>query len=367
MASPIPPPATVDRDAVPEKATLAQLREGTLKVLPAVTAGYLETGAGDQKTVALNVSDFDRVALSPHVLRDVTSVSTSTSILGCNVASPILVAPVGAQCLYHLSGETGTAKGAGACGVPMVLSAYSNTPIEEVAGHAEGGLWAQINVPPDKGYLWNFLDRAQRCADAVVVTVDTPVVGAREAQEWDGLTLPTGLGYPMQDGLDPRPEIGDGIYRAALDAGFTAEALEEVAGRCELPIIVKGVLRADDAIAAVEAGASAIVVSNHGGRNLDSALSGFRALPAVVDKVDGRVPVLMDGGVRRGTDVLKALALGADGVLVGRPVIWGLTVAGSRGVEHVLRTLTRELAMAMALCGVRNISDIGQDIIHDTK
>ncbi|AHW65405.1 Glycolate oxidase [Corynebacterium glyciniphilum AJ 3170] len=370
MPSVVPPRASVDRAELTRtgaSASLAALRGHALELLPTVTAGYLETGAGDQGTVHLNTADFERVRLAPHVLRDVAEVSTATTLLGRRVASPLAVAPVGAHGLFHPTAECGTASGADAAGLPMSLSAYSNTPIEQVARHTGAGVWAQINVPPDRQYLWGFLDRVQHCAEAVVITVDTPVVGARESQVWDGLTLPDGLAYPMQDGLDPRSERGDSIYRSALDAGFTLSVLEDVVERSPLPVIVKGFLRGDDARAAVQAGAAAVIVSNHGGRNLDSGLSTIRALPAVSAAVDGQVPVLIDGGIRRGTDILKALALGARGVLVGRPVMWGLTVGGADGVQHVLSTLKRELAMAMALCGVRTVDDITPDLIHDQQ
>lgn len=367
MSTVVPPRAIVDRSELIAGSPLAAVKDQALGLLPALTAGYLETGAGDQKTVRLNTGDFDRVRLAPHVLRDVTELSTATTLFGRHLSSPLVVAPVGSHGLFHPAAECGTASGADAAGLPMVLSAYSNTPIERVAGHTGAGVWAQINVPPDRQYLRRFLDRVQHCAEAVVVTVDTPVVGARESQVWDGLTLPDGLTHPMQDGLDPRPERGDSIYRSALDAGFTLSVLEDVVERSPLPVIVKGLLRGDDARAAVQAGAAAVIVSNHGGRNLDSGLSTIRALPAVSAAVDGQVPVLTDGGIRRGTDILKALALGASGVLVGRPVMWGLTVAGAAGVRHVLSTLKREFAMAMALCGVRTVHDITPDLIHDQQ
>lgn len=359
----VPPRATPQGRALPDPLTLESVRNQALELLDPLVIGYLESGAAAQLTVLANERDFEQVRLSPHVLRDVTGVTTEISLFGRSLASPVLAAPTGSHGLFHADAELATAAGAHAAGAGMVLSAYTNTKLEDVAARAPGGLWMQVNAPPSRSYLESFVDRAAVCADAIVVTVDTPVVGARETQRWDGLTLPDGLGFPMLAGLDLRAEFGRGIYRSGLDPGFDVSALEWLVDRASVPVIVKGVLRGDDATAAVAAGAAGVVVSNHGGRNLDSGLSTVRALPHVADAVDGAVPVLLDGGVRRGTDVLKAVALGADAVLVGRPILWGLTVGGAVGVEAVLSLLGREFAMAMALCGVRDVDEITPDLL----
>ncbi|UPK73792.1 alpha-hydroxy-acid oxidizing protein [Nocardioidaceae bacterium SCSIO 66511] len=360
----VPPRARAGPADLSVAPTMDALRTRAHELLHPLTVGYLESGAADQLTVRANRRDFDDIVLAPHVLRDVTEVSTEVELLGRRFRSPVMVAPTGSHGLFHVDAEVATAHGAATAGVGMVLSAYANTPLELVSDTNGDGVWMQVNAPPSRMYLEALADRVSGRADALVVTVDTPVVGAREAQSWDGLTLPDGLEFPMLDGLELRAETGGGIYRTGLDADFDAEALRWLVGRSPVPVVVKGVLRGDDAVVAVDAGAAAVIVSNHGGRNLDSGLSTIRALPGVVAAVQGLVPVLLDGGVRRGTDVLKALALGADAVLVGRPVLWGLTVAGADGVHAVLELVRRELAMAMALCGVHRIADIDADLLR---
>lgn len=362
---PVPPRAERRPERLPDPLTLESLRQQAHELLDPLTVGYLESGAADQLTPEANGRDLEALRLAPHVLRDVTGVSTTTRLYGRTYAGPVLVAPTGSHGLFHAEAELATARGAARAGAGMVLSAYANTALEDAAAAGEG-LWMQVNAPPSRSYLDALADRVSGVADALVVTVDTPVVGARESQRWDGLTLPDGLSFPMLEGLELRAESDDGIYRSALDAGFDLAALERLVRRSDVPVLVKGVLRGDDAAAAVDAGAAGVIVSNHGGRNLDSGLSTIAALPDVTGSVRGAVPVLIDGGVRRGTDVLKAIALGADAVLVGRPVLWGLTTAGAAGVRGVLDLLHREFAMAMALCGVRRIDQIGPDLLAGT-
>ncbi len=358
----VPPRAEPRPDELPAEATLARFRELAHARLDPLTVEYLETGAADQRTVAANERDFDAHRLAPHVLRDVSEVSTTIRLLGQEFASPILVGPTGSHALFHAEGERATARGATAARCGYAMSGYSTTDPDDLDVDTRR-TWLQVNAPPDREVLDRIVERAGRHA-ALVVTVDTPVVGARESQRWNGLTLPPGLEFPLLAGLDLRPESGGGIHRSGLDAAFAIADLERIVDASSVPVVVKGVMRGDDARAAVDAGASAVIVSNHGGRNLDSGLSTVRALPGVVRDIAGQVPVLLDGGIRRGTDVLTALALGADAVLVGRPVLWGLTVAGAEGVRSVLETLGRELAMAMALCGVSTVAGVDTDLLH---
>lgn len=364
MSSHLPPAAEPRCEDIPSPFTLDGLEDLAQTILHPLTWGYLASGAGSQRTLTANVRDFDEVVLAPHVLRDVHELDTSLRLFGATHEWPVIVAPTGSHGLFHHEAELATVGGADAAGTAMVLSAYSNTPVEDVSAMSDRPLWMQVNAPPDQDYLDRFLARTNTCADALVITVDTPVVGARHAQLWDGVSLPPELSFPMLDGLSVRAESGGGIYRSALDAGFDDAALRGVIKRCDVPVLVKGIQRGDDADRAVDAGVAGIIVSNHGARNLDSGLSTIRCLPEVCRGVDGRVPVLLDGGIRRGTDVLAALALGADAVLVGRPVLWGLAVAGRSGVSAVLDHLRREFAMAMALCGVRTVGGIDEDLIH---
>ena len=360
----VPPKAMPHADDLPSPPTLEAFRARAHTRLDPLTIGYLESGAADQSTIDVNRRDFDDIVLRPHVLRDVRHVSTGIELLGRSYPSPVMVGPTGSHGLFHADAELATVRGAADVDCGIVLSAYTNTTVEAVGRETGSGVWMQVNVPPSRAYLERLADRISGWADALVVTVDTPVVGARESQRWDGVTLPDGLGFPMLDGLELRVESSGDIYRSALDAGFDATALEWLVGRSPVPVLVKGVLRGDDAAVALDAGAAGVIVSNHGGRNLDSRLSTISALPEVVEAVRGAAPVLLDGGVRRGTDVLKALALGADAVLLGRPVLWGLTVAGERGVASVLETVRRETAMAMALCGVQSIDAIDTDLLQ---
>ncbi|MBM9464258.1 alpha-hydroxy-acid oxidizing protein [Aeromicrobium sp. YIM 150415] len=357
----VPPRAVPRPEELPDRVTLARMRQLAHARLDPLTIEYLETGAADQRTVVANERDFERHRIAPHVLRDVSAVSTVTELLGHVFASPILVAPTGSHALFHAEGEKATARGAADAGCGYVMSGYSTTDPDDLEVDTSS-MWLQVNVPPVRAVLDRIVERAGRHA-ALVVTVDTPVVGARESQTWDGLTLPPGLSFPLLDGLELRPEAGRGIYRTGLDASFGLDDLARIVEESSVPVVVKGIVRGDDARAAIDAGASAVIVSNHGGRNLDSGLSTVRALPGVVEGVAGRVPILLDGGIRRGTDVLIALALGASAVLVGRPILWGLTVAGSSGVRAVLDILGRELAMAMALCGVNTVTDIDTDLL----
>lgn len=364
MATHVPPIPEPGTDTLPETFTLEALRGRARELLDPLTSGYVDSGAGDGRTLQANEQDFGNFTLAPHVLRDVRTVDTQVELFGRTHRGPLLLAPTGSHGLLHPDAEVETVRGANAAGAAMVLSAYSNTPLEEVAGHSEHGLWMQVNAPPDRRFLEGFVEQVNHSAEALVITVDTPVVGTRESQLWDGVTLPAGLSFPMLEGLAVRAEETSRIHRSALDAGFDEVALQRIVSMSGVPVLVKGIQRGDDAIRAISAGAAGIIVSNHGARNLDSGLSTILSLPDVVRAVGGKVPVLLDGGIRRGTDVLIALALGAHAVLLGRPVLWGLATGGRVGVERVIELLRREFAMTMALCGVGQVEDINQDLIH---
>jgi len=301
-------------------------------------------GAGDEWTLAENRRAFDRWMLRPRYLRGAGTPDPSTSILGVPISFPVLVAPWAYQRLAHPDGELATAKAAAAAATVMVVSSTSMEFLEEVAAASEGPKWWQLYVFDDRGATSDMLRRVVAAGyGAVCLTVDFPVMGLRHRDTRNGFVPPIGMpGSSLT--FDPLLSWGD--------IGWVRERTPG------LQVLVKGILTAEDAELAVAAGVDGIVVSNHGGRQLDGAPAGIAALPEVVDAVAGRVPVLMDGGVRRGTDILKALALGASAVMVARPLIWGLAVDGEAGVSHVLALLRAEFENAMALTGCRTVAEI---------
>ena len=314
---------------------------------------YFAGGAGDEWTLTENRRAFDRWLLRPRFLRAAGEPDTSTSILGTRVTFPVLVAPWAYQHLAHAGAEPATARAADATGTIMVVSSTAADICEEVAAASAGPKWWQLYVLSDRGRTGEMLARVASAGyGAICWTVDFPVNGLRHRDTRNGFVMPVGL-------PESEPE-GEMVYDPLLSWDDLAWIRGQVPG---LPILVKGLLTAEDAELAVQAGADAIVVSNHGGRQLDSSPSGLGALPEVVSQVAGRVPVLMDGGVRRGTDVLKAMALGAAAVLVGRPVVWGLAAEGEAGVTAVLGILRAEFENAMALTGCRTVAEIGPSLV----
>ncbi len=330
---------------------------------------YLAGGSGDECTMAWNRERLDAVWLWPHVLRDVSSVNTRLTLLGVDLPFPVLLAPTGFQRLFHRDGELATVRGAGASGALYTLSTAATTSLEDIAAAATGQLWFQMYVQRDRGFTLELVRRAEAAGcRALVLTVDTPVLGARDRDHRNQLELPPGLELANLRGLAAHvaggPTFVHGASNPFLDPSLTWDALDWLVSEARLPVVVKGVLRADDAVRALERGAAAIAVSNHGGRNLDTVPAAIDALPVVAEAVRGRVPVLMDGGVRRGVDVVKALALGATAVMIGRPYLWGLGAAGAEGVERVVRLLVTELEMAMAQCGSASLAEVTRDLLR---
>jgi len=326
---------------------------------------YVAGGADGELTLADNLAAWARLRLRPRVLRDVRRVDTATTLLGTPVATPILVAPTGYHGLVHPEGEAATAAGAAAAGSLMVVSTQANRPLEEVAQRAPGApRWFQVYVHVDHGFTEELVGRAAAAGySALVLTADLPVLGNRLRDVRNRLQFPPGM--VLGNAVERYGTGGADVvaHASRFDAGLEPAAIGWLRDCSGLPVLVKGVLRGDDAEAFVAAGAAGIVVSNHGGRQLDTALAAGDALPEVVAAVDGRVAVLVDGGVRRGTDVVKALCLGASGVLVGRPVLWGLATGGAGGVRAVLLGLHEELLRAMALCGAVSLAELTPDLV----
>jgi len=314
---------------------------------------YLSGGSGDEWTLRENCAAFARWTFRPRVLCDVSEVSTTTTVLGNRVDLPVVVAPVAYQQLYHPDGECATARGAAAAGTGMAVSTFSTRTHEEIAAAAPGLMqWCQLYVFQDREVTREHLAGAAAAGcSAVVLTVDTPRLAQRERDLRVGFEIPPDLPLPYA-----RATIGDAPQNPAdqfalLDPSVSWRDLEWIAGEGKLPVVLKGVITAEDAELAAEHGAAAVVVSNHGGRQLDGAPATLDSLPEVAEAVAGRVEVYLDGGIRRGTDVAKALALGARAVLAGRAPVFGLAVEGDDGVHHVLEILRDELALTLCLLG----------------
>ena len=339
-------------------------------LLPPMVWDYVAGGSGDEVTLRANRAAFACWRLLPRVLRGIGEVSTATTVLDQDIALPVLIAPSGRHRLCHDEGERATARAAKAAGTIYTMSTAATLTIEEVAPET-GPWWFQLFIYRDRERTRDLVRRAAVAgASALVLTVDAPVRGRREAEERTHFTMPADMPAVLLAAPDtgPRASAGPGSAVAKeVDAVFDPTIgwndLDWLASLSPLPILIKGILHPDDAVRAIDCGAKAILVSNHGGRQLDSAVAALNALPAVVEAVAGRVEVLVDGGVRRGTDVLKALALGARAVLIGRPIHWGLAVDGEAGVRHVLELLRAELARDLLLCGRGSPRDVDRALL----
>ena len=352
--APLPPSPAADLFSIPQYEARAR---GVMSV-PAWE--YYDQGCADDVTVRWNREALQRLRLESRVLVDVETIDTSTTLLGQRMPHPILLAPAAAHMLVHPEGEVATARGARAASAIMVLSTNSNCAVEAVAAAAAPPLWFQLYVNRDRAIAKDLIERVERagCA-ALCVTVDQPVVYARDrvARHADALRA-----LPLPNIPTPLPG-GVTQTSASRSRSLTWKDLAWFRSVTKLPVVLKGVMHPDDAEQAVQAGADAIIVSNHGGRALDGVAATIDALPRVTERVAGRIPVLMDGGIRRGGDVLKALARGANAVLVGRPYLYGLAVNGSAGVQHVVEILRRELETAMALTGRTTIAQIDRTVL----
>src|ERR1044072_6055291 len=323
--------------------------------------GYFGGGACDEVTLADNVAAWRRWRLRPRRLMGADSVTAAADVLGAGLAMPVLVAPVAYQRLVHEDGGAGMPRPAAAAETAMCVSTLATArPSEVAAGAPDARLWFQLYCFKDEAVTRALMDEAVESGfEAIVVTVDAPRGGRRERDLRTGFKIPEGLGVPsVQAALGSERAVTIAETFALMDPALSWSDLERLAAECELPVLVKGILTAEDAALAVEHGAAGVVVSNHGGRQLDCVAASADALPAVVDAVEGRAAVLVDGGIRRGTDVAIALALGADAVLVGRPAIWGLAVDGERGARRVLERLREELEPTRALCGCAPTADL---------
>lgn len=352
--------------AVSDYASLAQER------LTPEAAAYLFGGAGDEITLRDNIAAFQRLRLRTRVLRDMSGAGRELRLFNRNFASPVLLAPVAYQTLFHPDGEHATAIAASATRTGLIVSTQAATPIESIARDAEAPLWFQLYIQPDRAFTHDLVRRAEQAGySAIVVTVDAPVSGLRDRERRAGFTLPSGVEAVNLRGTQPLPpqtaQAGGSMLLGGslLATAPTWHDLAALKAVTSLPILVKGIMTAEDAAASIAEGVDGIIVSNHGGRILDTVPATIDVLPEIAFVVGGRVPLLVDGGIRRGTDILKALALGADAVLIGRAYVYGLAAAGAIGVAHVIQILLAELEVAMALTGCRRVEDITSSLIFD--
>ena len=327
--------------------TLDDYERAAKERIPPAAWEYIHSGAGDEHTLRWNREAYSQIRLSPRVLVNVSQVDTRVKLLDYELAHPILLAPVAAQSIAHPDGEVAVAKGARDAHAGMVLSSYTSKTVEEVVAVGPAPLWFQLYMQ-ERAPTHELMSRvvAAGCT-AMCMTVDTPTLGARDRMARSGFQYPELPYRHTQPG----------------DNGCTWDDVAWARETVDVPVLLKGILHPDDAELAIQAGAAGIVVSNHGGRNLDTVPPTIEVLPRIVDRVAGRVPVLVDGGIRRGTDVLKAIALGATAVLIGRPYVYGLAVNGAAGVTAVIDILKRELEQAMALTGRSTLTAVDRSVI----
>ena len=358
--------------------TYKQMERRARRLLSSGAYGYVAGGAGAESTVNANRRAFDRWRIVPRMLRDVGVRDLRTEILGTSMPAPLMLAPIGVQSIVHPDGELATARAAAEVGLPHILSTASSYAMEEV-GEAAGDAprWYQLYWPNDPDLAASFLERAEKAGyTAIVVTLDTWLLAWRP-RDLEGAYLPflKGIGTAnyfsdpvFRAGLEKPPEedlqaaVGHWVGKYS-DPTVTWERLAQLREATELPILLKGIQHADDARRAVDEGVDGILVSNHGGRQVDGAIGSLDALPGIVDVVPDEFPVLFDSGVRTGADAFKALALGARAVVVGRPYVWGLAVGGQDGVRHVMRGLLAELDLTLALAGYTSFDDVGPDAL----
>jgi len=339
--------------------------------LPAAVFDYFAGGAHDEITLSENRRAFDAIALRPRVLVDVSRRDLSTELLGQTLAFPILVAPMALQRMAHGDGELATARATASLKTVLTVSTLSSVTVEDIRQACALAPWFQIYVHQERALTEAMLQRVAACGyGALVLTVDTPVLGRRERDVRNTFQPPPGVAFANMmagkgatTGSSEKDSALAMYFAARHDASVTWKDLDWIRRVCPLPLVLKGVMRGDDAKRARDHGVSALIVSNHGGRQLDTTLATIRAVAEVAEGAGPDVPVLLDGGVRRGTDVLKAIALGARAVLIGRPILWGLALDGEAGAARVLTTLRDELDTAMALCGCATLADIGRDLV----
>ncbi|MBO0940336.1 L-lactate dehydrogenase (cytochrome) [Acidovorax temperans] len=369
----------------------ADYRAAAQQFLPPFLFHYIDGGAYAEQTLRRNVDDFAAVALRQRVLKDMSQLDTSIELFGEKLSIPVALSPVGLTGMYRRRGEVQAARAADRHGIPFTMSSVSVCPIEEVAPKIQRPMWFQLYVLKDRGFMQNALERAQAAGcTTLVFTVDMPVPGARYRDAHSGMSGPnaplrrywqavTHPRWAVDVGLLGRPhDLGNisayrgsptgladymGYLSANFDPSISWKDLEWIRAFWKGPMVIKGILDPEDAKDAVRFGADGIIVSNHGGRQLDGVLSSARALPAIADAVKGQIKILADSGIRNGLDVVRAIALGADCAMIGRAYIYALAAAGEAGVKHLLELLEKEMRVAMTLTSVARVADISGDLL----
>jgi 4-hydroxymandelate oxidase len=336
-------------------------------------ADYFAGGADDEVSLRANRAVYERLYLRPRYLVDVSRIDLSVTAMETPIPFPVIIAPTGFQQLAHPEGERAMARAAAAVGTIMTLSTFSTVAMEDVQTAASGPKWFQLYVHKDRGLTRNLVERAEAAGfRALMLTVDVPMIGRRERDIRNGFALPTEMRVANFDFAESEtlhtvgPDSGlANFVRGLREPAFSWPDVDWLASLTRLPVMLKGILRGDDARRALDHGVTGIIVSNHGGRQLDGAIPGLLALPEVAEAVAGQAEVYVDGGVRRGTDVVKSLALGARAVLIGRPVVWGLAWNGAEGVITVLQMLRDEFEVAMGLVGASAVKEITRDLVTE--
>jgi len=331
---------------------------------------YYSSGANDEITLRENCEAYKRIFLKYRVLVDVSKRDLSTEVLGQKIPMPVIIAPTAFHKLAHIEGEVAVAKAAGAAGTIMILSTLSNSDVEDVVKASSSPVWFQLYVYKEREVTRELIKRAEAAGcKAIVLTVDAPVLGTRERDVRNKFNLPEGIYVKnlipaKRENIPATNDSGLSDYvQKFLDPSLSWKDIQWLKSVTNLPLIIKGISCKEDALLSVESGADGIVVSNHGGRQLDTCRATIDVLPEIAEAVNDKIEILIDGGIRRGTDVLKAIALGAKAVLIGRPVIWGLAAGGEKGVSQVLEILHKEFDVAMALCGCNSVKSISKELI----
>jgi 4-hydroxymandelate oxidase len=369
--TPGPAPSRRKPRAEEEPVSLPDFERLARKRLPHPAYEYLDGGAAEEITVRANRAAFEAARLLPRALVDVSKLETRVRLVGRELSCPILLAPTAYHRVFHPEGELATARGAKAADVAYVVSTSSTTAIEEIRKESDGELWFQLYVLRDRGLTREIVQRAEAAGcGALCLTIDQPTTGVRDRERRSGFRLPPGTRRAHQEKLgDIAGQLGRAlpgernIYNAHYDPALGWPEIERLIASTRMPVLLKGILNPADAEEGIRRGAAGIIVSNHGGRNLDGVPATLEALPPIVEKVGGRVPVLMDGGIRRGTDVVVALAQGAQAVLIGRPYLCGLAAQGAEGVTKVANLLRQEFEIAMALLGRSRLTDIDRSVL----
>jgi 4-hydroxymandelate oxidase len=340
--------------------TLADYESAAREIMSKSVYEYVAAGAGNEVSLRANQAAFDRIFLLPRVLRNVAVIDSSTTLFGRKLAAPILLAPIAYQRTMHPEGELATVHGAGIAGAPFVVSTNTTVQIEELAAAAKAPLWFQLYWQKDRAFTEELIQRvAAAGCEALCVTVDTPVLGVRPRQLRAGFRLPPGMKLPHRHNLRPGAEC---ISDPGGHSNATWQDTDWLRSITKIRLLLKGILHPEDAELALQYEVDGVIVSNHGARNLDTVVPTIDALPEIAERVGGRVPILVDGGIRRGTDVLKSIARGAAAVLIGRSYAYALSIGGAEGVAHCLRLLRSEFEFAMALVGAASIRELGPQV-----